>query len=194
MEIRYVNNNEDMKEKAFFNTIHSESFKEENKNLKNIYRFMAIALAAFGLLMIVMYYVNNSTNTETLYRAFTMPFCGLMMYLFSLGAVPVKKFFLKRSVNKKYRNNNATYPETVITVDSKNITCVSGKEKEVHRLTEEMDVYETEGCYLIDLKKNQIVLPKRVLDEETFEEFDRHFKIRNRLARTAEKQKEKEKK
>ena len=114
-----------------------------------------------------------------------------MMYLFSLGTVSVKKFFLKRSVNKKYRNNNAVYPETTITVDSKNITCVSGKEKEVHKLTEEMDVYETQDCYLIDLKKNQIVLPKRVLDEETFEEFDRHFKIRNRLAKTAEKMKEK---
>ena len=191
MEIRYINNNEDMKQKAYFNTVNSESFKEENKNLKNIYRFMAIALRAFGVLMIVMYYANNSTDQNQLARAFTMPFAGLMMYLFSLGTVSVKKFFLKRSVNKKYRNNNAVYPETTITVDSKNITCVSGKEKEVHKLTEEMDVYETQDCYLNDLKKNQIVLPKRVLDEETFEEFDRHFKIRNRLAKTAEKMKEK---
>lgn len=191
MEIRYINNNEDMKQKAYFNTVNSESFREENRNLKNIYRFMAIALRAFGALMVVMYFTNNRNDPNQLARAFTMPFAGIMMYLFSLGTVPVKKFFLKRSVNKKYRNNNAVYPETVITVDSKNITCVSGREKEVHKLTEEMDVFETEDCYLIDLKKNQIVLPKRVLDEETFNEFDRHFKIRNRMAKTAEKMKEK---
>ena len=64
MEIRYINNNEDMKQKAYFNTVNSESFREENRNLKNIYRFMAIALRAFGALMVVMYFTNNRNDPK----------------------------------------------------------------------------------------------------------------------------------
>ena len=107
--------------------------------------------------------------------------------MFAIAAPKAKRFFTRLSINRKYNRNVAEYPETVITIDSKNITCTSGNLKEVHKLTEEMDVYETKDCYLIDLKKNQIVLPKRALNEETMDEFEHRFKLKSRLAKAEEK-------
>ena len=193
MVIKYTNNNEDMKQKAYFNTVNSPEYDYETGHLVRLYRIFAILLAGWGLIQIVMYYTGDRSDVEKMYRAFTFPFMGLIMYLFALGAPAAKKFFTRLSINRKYGKNTAQYPETVITIDSKNLTCTSGNLKETHKLTEEMDVYETRDCYLIDLKKNQVVLPKRALNEESMAEFEHLFKLKSRLAKAEEKLKEKKK-
>ena len=193
MVIKYTNNNEDMKQKAYFNTVNSPEYDYETGHLVRLYRIFAILLAGWGLIQIVMYYTGDRSNVEKMYRAFTFPFMGLMMYLFAVAAPAAKRFFTKLSINRKYGKNTAEYPETVITIDSKNISCTSGNLKETHKLTEEMDVYETKDCYLIDLKKNQIVLPKRALNEESMAEFEHLFKLKSRMEKAEEKLKEKKK-
>ena len=193
MVIKYTNNNEDMKQKAYFNTVNSREYDYETGHLVRLYRIFAILLAGWGLIQIVMYYTGDRSNVEKMYRAFTFPFMGLMMYLFAVAAPAAKRFFTKLSINRKYGKNTAEYPETVITIDSKNISCTSGNLKETHKLTEEMDVYETKDCYLIDLKKNQIVLPKRALNEESMAEFEHLFKLKSRMEKAEEKLKEKKK-
>ena len=187
MVIKYTNNNEDMKQKAYFNTVNSPQYDYETNHLVRLYRIFAILLAGWGIIQIVMYFTGGQEDVEKMYRAFTFPFMGLIMYLFAIAAPKAKRFFTRLSINRKYNRNVAEYPETVITIDSKNITCTSGNLKEVHKLTEEMDVYETKDCYLIDLKKNQIVLPKRALNEETMDEFEHRFKLKSRLAKAEEK-------
>ena len=193
MVIKYTNNNEDMKQKAYFNTVNSPEYDYETGHLVRLYRIFAILLIGWGLIQIVMYYTGDRNDVEKMYRAFTFPCMGLVMYLFAVAAPAAKRFFTKLSVNRKYNRNVAEYPETVITIDSKNLTCTSGNLKESHKLTEEMDVYETKDCYLIDLKKNQIVLPKRALNEESMAELEHMFKLKSRLAKAEEKLKEKKK-
>ena len=193
MVIKYTNNNEDMKQKAYFNTVNSPEYDYETGHLVRLYRIFAILLIGWGAIQIVMYFTGGQQDVEKMYRAFTFPFMGLVMYLFAVAAPAAKRFFTKLSVNRKYNRNVAEYPETVITIDSKNLTCTSGNLKETHKLTEEMDVYETKDCYLIDLKKNQVVLPKRALNEESMAEFEHLFKLKSRLAKAEEKLKEKKK-
>lgn len=190
MEIRYVNNNEDMKQQAMVRELSSAEYNDDNARLVRLYQIMAILLGLWGIIQFVIY-LSNKENTVNLSRSFSFIFMGIMMLLFAYAAPKVKKFFLKRRINKEYSDASRQYPENILTVDSKNITWQQGKEKISHKLTEEMNVQETEGCYLIDLKKKQIALPKRVFSESEFAEFDKLFKISGRLAKTSGKNNEK---
>ncbi|MBQ3385200.1 MAG: YcxB family protein [Erysipelotrichaceae bacterium] len=190
MEIRYVNNNEDMKQQAMLSELNSVEYNEDNARLVRMYHIMAILLALWGLIQIVIY-LTNRDNTQSLPRGISFIFMALFMMGFAWAAPKVKKFFLKRRINKEYSDVSRQYPENILTVDSKNIIWQQGKEKISHKLTEELGVQETENCYLIDLKKKQIAVPKRVFSDAQFAEFDRLFKITGRLAKTSGKNSEK---
>ena len=190
MEIRYVNNNEDMKQQALLKELASDEYNDDNIRLVRMYQIMAVLMGLWGVIQLVIY-LTNREKTESLSRSFSFIFMGIMMLGFAFAAPKFKKFFLKRRINKEYSDVNRQYPENVLTVDSRNITWQQGKEKITHKLTEEMGLQETENCYLIDLKKREIAVPKRVFSEAQFAEFDKLFKITGRLAKTSGKNNEK---
>ncbi len=190
MEIRYVNNNEDMKQQAMLRELTSTEYNDDNRRLVRMYQIMSGLLALWGLIQIIIY-LNNKENPASLSRGISFIFMAIFMLGFAWAAPKVKKFFLKRRINKEYSDVNRQYPENILTVDSKNIIWQQGKEKISHKLTEELGVQETENCYLIDLKKKQIAVPKRVFSDAQFAEFDRLFKITGRLAKTSGKNSEK---
>ena len=190
MEIRYVNNNEDMKQQAMLRELASEEYNDDNRRLVRMYQIMSGLLALWGLIQIIIY-LNNKENAASLSRGISFIFMAIFMLGFAWAAPKVKKFVLKRRISREFSDVNRQYPENVLTVDSKNITWQQGKEKISHKLTEELGVQETENCYLIDLKKKQIAVPKRIFSDAQFAEFDKLFKITGRLAKTSGKNSEK---
>ena len=99
MEIRYVNNNEDMKQHAMLRELASEEYNDDNRRLVRMYQIMSGLLALWGLIQIIIY-LNNKENAASLSRGISFIFMAIFMLGFAWAAPKVKKFFLKRRISR----------------------------------------------------------------------------------------------
>ncbi len=178
MDFNYTNTEQELIEYATFTKINSPQFKKELNSTRNMYFFMSGAVGLWGVINMIIYFSNGDTSKIS--TAISMVFVSLVTLAFIFPARKIQTYFAKRSIRKEIENNKGQTHPMNVHIDSRNLSWNSEAGKGNCRLTEEIDVTETDKCYYLETRKNSLIVPKRALAEKE-EQFRRMMNVESRI-------------
>lgn len=181
MEIRYTNTKEDMKPFLVKQKSSDKTFNDELKSARKMNLTIAVVVAVIGIFNLYQYFVmyeGAEAYVKKMVNGFSFISCGIISALTTFMLKPIKAFFVKMNVNSYLKKMNREMDEVTLNIDDNSIRYVMGKEKGFQKMTEKFDVEETDKAYYVYLKKEVLLVPKRIFGKDEEKQFRKLLRIK----------------
>lgn len=181
MKITYNNTKEDLKPFLIHERINSVEYAKETASTKRMYTFMAVAMAAYGGFLIYRYFIvlkQDPQQVQTLSNGISILLSSILIFLMRLIVKPIKKSFVNWEIkgDLKKMSDDPSGPVNVEITDSL-ISWKMGNKSGSQKQTEKYEVIETPQSYYVYLKKETLLIPKRIFAEYDQQEFRKLLRV-----------------